>query len=77
MNKEILLTYTEFAKDHVENIFHVDPAKQPSQGDCRPSQFLRSQFLPATDDGNAAMQHSRCLLQQLPLPLASDQAAFH
>ena len=77
MNKEILLTYTEFAKDHVENIFHVDPAKQPSQGDRRPSQFLRSQLLPATDESNAAVQHSRCFLQQLPLPFAPDQAAFH
>ena len=26
MNIEILLTYTEFSKDYVKNIFDVDPA---------------------------------------------------
>ncbi len=25
MNKEILFTYTKVSKDHVENIFHIDP----------------------------------------------------
>lgn len=32
MNKEILFTYTEFPEDHIEDIHHIDPAKQPPQG---------------------------------------------
>ncbi len=49
MNKEILLTYTEFPKDHVEYVFYIHTAKQPSQRNRRPSQFLRREFLAIFD----------------------------
>jgi hypothetical protein len=31
VNKTILLTYTKIPKDHVEEIFHIDPAEQLAQ----------------------------------------------
>src|SRR5580692_5708901 len=74
MNEELLLSNTEFPKDHIENILHIDPSEQPAQGIRRHPQILSSQFLALADGSNAALQRSRGLLQQLSLPLPSNQA---
>src|ERR1700733_6789902 len=76
MNKEILLSYTEFSKDDIENVLDINPAQQPPQRNRRPSQFFRSEFLTASNHRNAAMQHIRRLPQQFPLPLAPDQTVL-
>ena len=31
VNKTILLTYTKLLEDHIEEVFHVDPAEQLAQ----------------------------------------------
>src|ERR1700690_517430 len=74
MNEELLLAYTEFPENHIQDILHVDPPEQPPEGIRRHSQILGGQFLALADGGNAALQRSRGLLQQLPLPLPSNQA---
>jgi len=36
MNEEMLLTYTEIPKNHIQYIFDIDPSKQSPQGISRP-----------------------------------------
>jgi hypothetical protein len=55
MNKEILLTYTEIPKDRIQNVFHVDPAKQPTQGISGGPQLFRRQLLTLADHFNTAL----------------------
>ena len=31
VNKTILLTYTKIPEDHIEQVFHIDPAQQLAQ----------------------------------------------
>jgi hypothetical protein len=31
VNKTILLTYTKLPEDHIEHVFHIDPAQQLAQ----------------------------------------------
>ena len=31
VNKTILLTYTKIPEDHIEEVFHIDPAQQLAQ----------------------------------------------
>src|ERR1700722_19629690 len=76
MNQVILFTYTEFPKDHVEYVLHVDPAQQSPQDNSRASQFLRSKLLTFIDDLHAATQHNNRLLQQFSLPRPPDQTPF-
>ena len=45
MNKEILFSYTKFSENHIKDIFHVNLAEQPSEGEGRDPQLLRGQFL--------------------------------
>ena len=45
MNEEILFTYTKLPKDYIEDIFHIHPTQQPSQGMGRDPQMLRGKFL--------------------------------
>ena len=45
MNEELLLPYTEVPEDHIQNIFHVDAAKQPTQGISRGPQLFRRKLL--------------------------------
>ena len=52
--KEVLLTYTEFAEDDVENVLDVHTPEQPPQGVCRQSKFFRRQLLTLPDHLNAA-----------------------
>src|SRR6266849_2856215 len=76
MNQEILLSYTEFSEDDVQNVLDIDPAKQPSQRMNRRSQILRGEFLALPDSPDAPLQRNRRLLQQLSLPLPADQAGL-
>src|ERR1700685_2943593 len=76
MNIKILLTYTEFPKDDVENVLDINPAQQSPQRNRRPSQFFRSEFLTAFNHRNAALQHIRRLPQQFPVSLAPDQTVL-
>src|SRR6476661_4500941 len=76
MNEELLFTYTEFFEDHVQDILHIDPAEQASEGVGRDSQFLCDEFLTLPDRCDAAPECGAGLLQQFALPLAPDQAAL-
>src|ERR1700722_7492079 len=76
MNQVILFTYTEFPKDHVEYVLHVDRAQRSPQDNSCTSQFPRSQLLTFFDDLPAATQNSNRLLQQFSLPRPPDQAPF-
>src|SRR5258708_39229526 len=44
-----LLSDTELAKDHVQDVLDVHPAEQPPQGRRRGPQILRRQFLTLPD----------------------------
>src|SRR5260370_11602220 len=74
MNKEILLAYTEIPKDRIQNVFHIDPPKQPTQGISRGPELLRRKLLALADHFNTALQRIRCFLQQFSLPRPADQA---
>jgi hypothetical protein len=76
MNEKILLTNTEIPKDHIQNIFDVDPPQEPPQGMNRDPQVLRGEFLTLPNRIYAALKRNYCLLQQFSLPLPADQAAL-
>ena len=56
MNKEILLTNTEFPEDHIQDILDIDPAQQPSQGMSRGSEVFGCKLLALADNVEAALQ---------------------
>src|SRR5882757_3348400 len=66
----------EFPEDDVEEVFDIDPADQPAQRKGRPAEFLSGQFLAPPDHVDAAAKRPDCLLQQLALPCAADQASL-
>src|SRR5258707_10435118 len=74
MNKEILLAYTKIPEDRIQDVFHVDPAKQPTQGISRGGQLFRRELLALADHLNTALQRIRCFLQQFSLPCSADQS---
>jgi hypothetical protein len=63
MNQEVLLTYTKFSEDNIENMLDIDPAEQPSERLCRRAQILRDEFLTLARLGYTAMQQIRRLSQ--------------
>ena len=56
MNKVILLSYTEIPKDRIQNVFHVDATKKPTQTLGRDPQLLRRQLLALADHFNTALK---------------------
>src|ERR1700755_864588 len=76
MNQEILLSYTEFPENHIQDILDIDPAKQPAQGKSRRPQILRREFLALLQHVYAALQRDGRLPQQLPLPFPGDQTTL-
>src|SRR5260370_16409758 len=76
MNEEILLTNTKISKDHIQDIFNVDPTEHAPQGMSRDPQILCGEFLPLVDRAYTAVQRIRRLLEQFSLPLPADQAAL-
>src|ERR1700730_2284876 len=71
-NKEILFPDTEIAKNHLQDVFDINPAQQPPQGmNCYP-QLLGGEFLTLADRDHAALQRSPRLLQQFSLTLAAN-----
>src|SRR5437016_10439698 len=76
LNKEILLAYTEISEDRVQNIFHVEAAKKPTQAMSRRPQLFRRQLLALAHHFQAALQRIRRLLQQFSLPRPADQAVL-
>jgi hypothetical protein len=41
VNKIFLLTYTKIPEDHIQQVFDIDPAQQPTEGSSRDPQFFR------------------------------------
>src|SRR5260370_31828075 len=76
MNEEILLTNTKISKDHIQDIFNVDPTEHAPQGMSRDPQILCGEFLPLVDRAYTTVQRIRRLLEQFSLPLPPDQAAL-
>ncbi len=76
VNKTISLTYTKFPKDHVEQVFHVDPTEQPSQRTRCDPQIFCGQLLAFFEHAYAPLQRRCCLLQKFALPLPADQSAL-
>src|SRR5258708_17567736 len=74
MNKELLLAYTKVSEDRIQNVFHIDPPKQPTQGISRGPQLFRRELLALADHLNTTLQRIRCFLQQFSLPRPADQA---
>src|SRR4051794_9331357 len=74
MNQGLLLTYTKFPKDFVENILDVDASQQASQRIGGSPEFLRNELLTSVDRLHAALQRTLRCAQQLALPLAGDHA---
>jgi hypothetical protein len=56
MNKEILLSYTKFPEDHVQDVFHIYPAQQAPERLRGHSQILGGKFLTLLDCVDAALQ---------------------
>ena len=54
MNKELLLPYTKIPEDRIQNVFHVDAAKQATQGIGRGPQLFRCELLAIADYFNTA-----------------------
>ena len=73
MNYYSLFTDTELLEDHIQDILDIDAAKQPPQSISRRPQILGREFLALLEHRNAAVQHTRRLLQQIPLPFPRDQ----
>src|ERR1043166_6238468 len=77
MNVGLLLPYTEFPENLVQDVFNVNSPKQPSERLRRRPQIFRDELLPLSARGiYAALQRSRRLAQQCALPLPADQPAF-
>src|SRR5258707_2626241 len=74
MNKELLLPYTKIPEDRIQNVFHVDAAKQATQGISRGPQLFRRELLALADHFNTALQRIGCFLQQFSLPRPADEA---
>src|ERR1700730_18457208 len=76
MQHRSLLTYAKLSENHIKDVFHVDPAKQPSQGTNSYPQVLCREFLALLYYRNAPPQRNRRLWWQLTLPLAPYQTAL-
>src|SRR4051794_32861180 len=73
MNQTLLLSYTELAENHVENVLNIHASQQPSQTTNGNSQFFRRNLLPLPDDVHATTQSHSGLGQQVALPLPANQ----
>ena len=56
MNEEILLAYTKFTKERIEDVLDINPAEQSAQGMGRRPKFLSGEFLALRNDRHAAPQ---------------------
>ena len=57
MNKELLLTYTKFTKDFVQDVLDIDPPQQPPKRMRRRPQIFRNKLLAFPRRFYAALQH--------------------
>src|SRR6185295_10963478 len=76
MSEELLLPYTKFSKNRIQDILDVDPAQQSSQGMSRCPQLLRRKLFPLLYHRYAAPQRIRRLPQQFSLPLSANETGF-
>src|SRR6266851_10272631 len=49
MNEEILLPYTKFPENHIEDLLDIHPPQQPSQRMRRRTELFRREFLALPD----------------------------
>src|SRR5476651_2802039 len=76
MNEELLLAYTKFSENLVENVLDINSPQQPPERMSRRAQIFRHQFLTLVRLTHAALQRRHCLAQQCALPLPADQPAL-
>src|SRR4051794_31042873 len=68
------LSNAKVAEDYVQNVFHVDPAREPAKRPCRQSQFLGDELL--LTDRQRALQGIDDLMQRRAMALTRDQGRF-
>ena len=74
--EQALLAYAEIPKDHVQDIFHVNPSREATQGLGGDSQFLGQQVFTVGINARRATQRGHHILQGASVALAGHQCGL-